>query len=57
MSEGQFYEITDADVLRARKLALDAAEAEGSLEETKRYICGLAASEATDEFVRKHLRM
>ncbi len=57
MSEGRFYEITGSDVLRARRLALDAAEAEGTFDETKRYICELSASDATDEFVREYLQM
>ncbi|TVR70323.1 MAG: hypothetical protein EA427_06115 [Spirochaetaceae bacterium] len=59
MSQGQYYEITGLDVLQARKLALDAAQAEdeeGIQEETSRYIAQLAESDATDEFVRKILR-
>lgn len=60
MSRGQYYEITEHDVRRARDLALSAAQAEGSrstLEETSRFIARLTESDGTDEFVRRILQM
>ncbi|MFP4484608.1 MAG: hypothetical protein ACLFO1_07100 [Spirochaetaceae bacterium] len=54
MAQGRFYEITNYDVRKAKRLALECAERQDRLEATRSFIQSLIDDERTDSFVRGH---